>query len=172
MATALLLAGSALAAQKPGNDECLACHDDASLTRQVNGSSLSLYVNPARFKNSIHGTLFSCVDCHTDVKNSPHETTPAKISCANCHAGEQAAYQVSSHGKAREGGNLHAATCVDCHGGAHELLAASDPKSRTNHANIPATCGTCHSQKFVMESGGQSPQPFVAYQESVHVARR
>ncbi len=48
------------------------------------------------------------------------------------------------------------------------LLPASDPKSRVNHANIPATCGSCHGQKFVMGASGHSSQPFLSYQESVH----
>ena len=155
-------------APKPGNDECLACHGDPSFSTEVNGKPVSLYVNPDSFKNSIHGGMFSCVDCHTDVKSSPHENTPAKISCATCHADEQAAYDRSFHAKARKNGDTRAATCVDCHGSPHELLPASDPKSRVNHANIPATCGSCHGQKFIMEPSGQSVQPFLLYQESVH----
>ena len=42
------------------------------------------------------------------------------------------------------------------------------PKSRVNHANIPATCGTCHGQKYVMEASGHSAQPFSSYLQSVH----
>ena len=50
--------------------------------------------------------------------------------------------------------------CQDCHGGAHEVLAAGDPKSPVNHANIPYTCGRCHGQRFLMESNGASAQTF------------
>src|SRR5579859_7907633 len=170
--TLVLASGSAGAAAKqppkPTADECLACHSDASLTHDENGKPMSLHVDPQHFKDSIHGSMFTCVDCHTDVKNSAHETTPKKISCATCHADEQAAYERSFHGKAAQGGNANAATCVDCHGSPHELLPASDPKSRVHHANIPATCGACHSQKFVMEDGGQSAQMVASYQQSVH----
>jgi cytochrome b subunit of formate dehydrogenase len=112
--------------------------------------------------------MFTCVDCHTDVTSAPHETLPKKISCASCHADEQAAYDRSFHGKAVQAGNNKAATCVDCHGGPHELLPASDPKSRVHHTNIPATCGTCHSQKYVMDDGGQSAQMVASYNLSVH----
>ena len=153
---------------KPTNEECLACHNDATLTTEVNGQSIHLYVNAENFKNSIHGGMFACVDCHTDVKTSPHENTPAKISCASCHADEQAAYDRSFHAKAIRAGDGKAATCVDCHGSPHDLLPASDPKSRVNHANIPATCGACHGQKFVMEASGHSAQPFISYEQSVH----
>lgn len=155
-------------APKPTADECLACHSDASLTYDVNGKSVSLHVDPKTFKDSIHGGMFTCVDCHTDVKSSAHETPPLKISCATCHADEQAAYDRSFHGKAVQGGNSKAATCVDCHGSPHELLPASDPNSRVHHTNIPATCGACHSQQFVMQDGGQSAQMVASYGLSVH----
>ena len=153
---------------RPTADECLACHSDASLTHDVNGKSVSLHVDPQVFKDSIHGSMFTCVDCHTDVKSAGHETPPLKITCATCHADEQAAYDRSFHGKAIQGGNSKAATCVDCHGSPHELLPASDPKSRVHHTNIPATCGPCHSQKFVMQDGGQSAQMVASYEQSVH----
>lgn len=138
------------------------------MTADVNGKQVSLYVNPDGFKSSIHGGMFTCVDCHSDVQTSPHETTPAKIFCAQCHADQQAAYDRSYHARAIKAGDGQAATCVSCHGSPHELLPASDPKSRVNHANIPATCGTCHGQKFVMEASGHSAQPFLSYQQSVH----
>ena len=152
---------------KPANEECLACHGDSTLTKEDNGKQVSLYVNQEHFKNSIH-SMFNCVDCHTDVTQSPHETTPAKLSCAQCHAEAQAAYDRSFHAQAHKKGDGQAATCIDCHGSPHELLPASDPKSRVNHANIAATCGTCHGQKFVMEASGHSAQPFISYEESVH----
>lgn len=155
-------------APKPTNEDCLACHGDSTLTHDVNGKPVSLYVNADKFKDSMHGSMFQCVDCHTDLKSSPHENTPAKVSCATCHADQQAAYDRSFHAKAIKDGDAKAATCVDCHGSPHELLAASDPKSKVNHANIPATCGVCHGQKFVMEASGHSAQPYLSYQESVH----
>ena len=156
------------AAPKPTSEDCLACHGDSTMTTEVNGKQVSLSVNADGFKNSIHGTMFTCVDCHSDVKTSPHETTPAKVSCAQCHADQQAAYDRSYHAKAIKAGDVQAATCVNCHGSPHELLPASDPKSRVNHANIPATCGACHGQKFVMAASGHSAQVFVSYEESVH----
>lgn len=156
------------AAQKPANQECLACHGDSGLTKEVAGKPFSLYVSPAKFKDSIHGSMFSCVDCHADVKTAMHESTPAKVACSRCHAEEQAAYDRSLHGRAVQSGNSAAATCTDCHGSPHELLPASDPRSKVSHAKIPSTCGSCHGQKFVMEPSGLTAQPFLSYQESVH----
>ncbi len=163
-----LSAGAAKQAPKPTADDCLACHSDASLSHEENGKQVSLHVDPQAFKDSIHGSMFTCVDCHTDVKSAAHETTPKKITCTTCHADEQAAYDRSFHAKAVADGNSHAATCVDCHGSPHELLPASDPKSRVHHTNIPATCGSCHSHQVVMADGGQSAQMVASYQQSVH----
>ncbi len=164
----LFSASHAFAAKKPNNDACLACHSDPTLTKEVGGKQQSLHVDPDHFEKSIHGGMLSCVDCHKGVKAEPHETTPAKVTCAQCHADEQAAYDRSYHAKAIQSGEHKAPACEDCHGNVHEILPSSDPKSSVNHANVPATCGRCHSQKFVMEASGHSAQPYVSYQESVH----
>jgi cytochrome b subunit of formate dehydrogenase len=164
----LVWAFAARAEQKLKNEDCLACHSDATLTKDVNGKKASLYVDEGKLKHSIHATMFSCVDCHKDVKSLVHETPPQKIRCVQCHADAMAAYSLSTHAKASKSGKTPAANCEDCHGGVHEILAVDDAKSPVNHANIPATCGRCHGQKFLMESNGVSTQPFVSYQESVH----
>ena len=163
----LVCACTARAEHKPKDKDCLACHSDTTLTTEVNGKQVSLYVDEGKLKHSIHGAMFSCVDCHKDVKGLVHETAPQKITCAQCHADAQEAYSHSLHAKAKAGA-AQAANCQDCHGGAHEVLAADDAKSPINHANIPTTCGRCHGQKFLMESNGESAQPFTSYQESVH----
>ena len=153
--------------QKLKDSDCLACHSDSTLTKDVNGKPVSLFVDENKLRHSIHGSMFSCVDCHKDVESLVHETTPQKVTCAQCHADAQEAYSHSTHAIARKTGSP-AAGCQDCHGGAHEVMAAEDPKSPVNHENIPYTCGRCHGQKFLMESRGESAQPFISYQESVH----
>jgi cytochrome b subunit of formate dehydrogenase len=163
----VLCACAARAEQKPKDKDCLACHSDSILTTEVNGKQVSLYVDESKLKQSIHGGMFACVDCHKDVKGLVHETTPKKVTCAECHADAQQAYAHSLHSKAKPGA-AQAANCQDCHGGAHEVLAAADAKSPVNHDNIPVTCGRCHGQKFLMESNGVSGQPFISYQQSVH----
>ncbi|MGD0546562.1 MAG: cytochrome b/b6 domain-containing protein, partial [Terracidiphilus sp.] len=169
-AIALSLLASPVAARaqhKPKDSECLACHSDATLTMEVNAHQVSLTIDEGKLKHSIHGGMFSCVDCHTDVKGLVHETTPKKVTCAQCHADAQEAYAHSLHAKALQSG-MAAANCQDCHGGAHEILGVDDPQSPVHHANIPATCGRCHGQKFLVGSNGESAQSFASYQESVH----
>ena len=50
----------------------------------------------------------------------------------------------------------------------HEILPASDPKSKVAHVNIPATCGSCHGKQLVMAGSGVSSAPFTSYEQSVH----
>lgn len=77
-----------------------------------------------------------CKKCHTDSKLiERHPDMP--------HAEIFKAYDNSIHGKSVQKGISYSATCTDCHGH-HLILPHKDPKSTINHANIPATCGTCH----------------------------
>ena len=165
-------AASSSAAQaqpKPKDAACLACHADPTLTAEpdASGHRVSLFVDPVKMAGSIHSS-FACVDCHKDVRSSPHEKTPARITCAQCHAQAQSAYAHSLHATARKPDGSAPAVCTDCHGDAHAILPPGDPKSLVYRANIPATCGACHGQNFLMESTGNSSQPFVSYQQSVH----
>ena len=41
--------------------------------------------------------------------------------------------------------NGDAPTCQSCHGSAHQVVASSDAKSPVSKANLPGTCGQCHS---------------------------
>jgi cytochrome b subunit of formate dehydrogenase len=168
VAVLLVGAGAARAEHKLKDQDCLGCHSNNTLTKDVNGKQASLFVDGSKLKHSVHGSMFACVDCHKDVTSLVHEAPPKKIACAQCHADAQEAYSHSLHAKPASLKNTQAANCQDCHGGAHEILAADDAKSPVNHANIPSTCGRCHGQKFLMESNGESAQPFISYQESVH----
>ena len=158
---------SAKAEHKLNNEDCLTCHGDATLSETVDGRPHSLFVDAGKLKHSIHGSMFTCVDCHTDVKSLGHETPPRKITCDACHADAFTAYSHSTHAKLTST-KTPAAGCSDCHGSVHEVVTADDPRSPVVHANIPVTCGKCHGQKFLMESNGGSDQPFVSYQQSVH----
>jgi hypothetical protein len=112
----LVWASVANAAQKLKNADCLACHGDSTLTKDVNGKPVSLFVDEKKFGHSIHGSMFACVDCHTDVKSVVHETPPQKMTCAGCHANAQKAFAHSNHSKPGQTGNMPAANCEDCHG--------------------------------------------------------
>jgi hypothetical protein len=125
IAVLALCASTAHAAQKLKDADCLACHGDNTLTKDVNGKPVSLFVDEGKLKHSIHGSLLACVDCHADVKSLVHEAPPNKITCAQCHADAQAAYAHSSHAQAAKSGGTPAASCENCHSGPHEILGTA-----------------------------------------------
>ncbi|MFZ2492219.1 MAG: cytochrome b/b6 domain-containing protein [Thermoanaerobaculia bacterium] len=164
----VMLVAAAAGAQM-SNDDCLGCHSDATAVKDLgNGKTKSVHVDPAKYGASVHSS-FGCADCHADITDYPHPEQIQKVDCANCHPDAVTAWTSGRHAKAFTSGNRLAAGCLSCHGGnAHTILPQTDPKSPTNHANVPTTCGTCHSQKFVMEGSGLSSQPVFSYTESVH----
>lgn len=171
---AYFLSTTLLAAPKPAkpapqmsSQECLACHSEPTLTKDENGKQVSLHVDDAKFKVGIH-SMFSCTDCHAGISAFPHEPTPAKPVCATCHADQQKAYDHGIHATSAAAGNANVAKCQDCHGSVHEILPASDPRSKVAHSNIPQTCGSCHGKQLVMASSGVSSAPFDSYQQSIH----
>jgi formate dehydrogenase gamma subunit len=166
----VLLSAPAVAQKKkpaPPPD-CTGCHSEASLAKEVDGKVVSLHVDSKLLAESVHGFL-TCSDCHSGIKDFPHDPASVKVNCAGCHEEAQAKYDRSIHAQAKKNnhGSL-AATCTSCHGDLHTLKPSSDPASRTHHARVAETCGSCHGVKFVMEGTGLSQQPFLSYEQSVH----
>src|SRR5947209_10296867 len=135
------------------NSDCLGCHESS--------------VDAKKFGASVHGPL-ECTNCHADIKSVPHDPAPKPVDCSSCHTDAVAAWNNSLHAQAVRSGSARGAKCLDCHGPAHEILPSTDKASRTYHGKIPATCSTCHAQKFVMARAGLSAQPASSYVESVH----
>ena len=99
----LAWASTVNAAQKLKDADCLACHSDSTLTQDVNGKTVNLFVDENKLKHSIHGGMFACVDCHKDVKSLVHEARPAEVTCASA-TDAQLAYSHSTHAIARKTG--------------------------------------------------------------------
>ena len=64
------------------NADCLACHNDKSLTGAIKGKTNSVFVDEKKFSGSIHAKL-ACVDCHADIagKELPHEAGLNPVEC-------------------------------------------------------------------------------------------
>ena len=168
IATALFLAAVLPARAQTSNADCLACHENPELTKDVGGGrTVNVHADPKKFAASVHGA-FDCTNCHVDITGYPHDPAPKPVDCASCHPDSVAAWDNSIHAKAVKEGTARGAKCADCHGPAHEILPSSDPKSKTAHGAVPKTCSTCHGQKFVMEKAGLSAQSAISYQASVH----
>jgi len=88
-----------------------------------------------------------CTDCHSSHRIADPTTSPARLAsasnCGGCHNEYLTTFRDSFHGKANDLGFVQGATCADCHT-PHSNLAADDPRSSVNPANLAATCGRCH----------------------------
>lgn len=109
------------------------------------------------------GLLVAAVVC----VNARDGAAQVQSRCADCHfanpgsvsAGHLSEWDLSAHGRRNVG-------CETCHGGnprsfepfvAHQdILAPTNPASPVHRANVPRTCGTCHTG------------PLVAFQRSRH----
>ncbi|MBI3785673.1 MAG: cytochrome c3 family protein [Deltaproteobacteria bacterium] len=150
------------------NEGCLTCHavDDFK-----GPDGRALHVDNEKFGTSVHGSL-ECTSCHDDIKEIPH---PAKLkvlgldTCATCHDDAVGAYRKSIHGKARSDGASEAATCTDCHGSIHAVLAPSEESSPTNWKHLAATCARCHGDQELAEKFNiPVVRPVDAYLKSAH----
>lgn len=130
--------------------DCLSCHSDKASP-------------PTSVKDSVHGAL-GCTGCHSDIKAFPHPDHVAKVNCGSCHSGSAAALDHSVHA-ASNGGN--APGCMNCHGDAHSILPAKNPKSATYAANLPRTCGACHGDAKLAKKHGIT-EVYSMYMDSIH----
>lgn len=172
-----------------GTMECLICHNNPHFARREgNGRQRSLFVDPQRFFQSIHGSL-DCVDCHTNFSPNPHAGTllpqgqklpnqeflarsnhrnkAAVLACMNCHRREFEAYRESVHGEAILKGWNDAPMCGDCHGH-HYIPPVSSPESAVKDINVPATCAKCHTNALIMARHDVRTQTVETFEASFH----
>ena len=128
------------------------------------------------FAASIHGQAgAACVDCHADLAKAelPHAEKLARVDCSPCHAKEAEELREELHAEARRNAPSKAAvTCASCHG-THDILPSKDPKSRTNHFNVPATCLACHGNTgmvFPAAARLRRPARRASFGDSIHGA--
>jgi len=123
-----------------------------------------------QFRSSVHGQALAkgitqaplCTDCHGEHEILKHTNAASPVNeahirdtCGSCHGDVRLtrkfglpsdrliSFDSSFHGLAYKSGNQTVANCASCHG-VHNILASSDPKSKINAKNLPATCGQCH----------------------------
>jgi predicted CXXCH cytochrome family protein len=182
---ALFLASTARAEEKA--DSCVECH--AALPDELGAPVEGM----KRDVHAAHG--LSCADCHGGDPSDPDLSsmepekgfrgTPARAEipdfCARCHSdpaymrkfdpsfptNQRERFHTSVHGKRLAEGDEKVATCTSCHG-VHGIRSGRQADSPVYPANIPATCGGCHSNSVHM-AGYEIPTDQEAeYRRSVH----
>ena len=117
-----------------GTDDCLTCHEDKDLTMEKNGKKISIYINGADYKRSVHKVI-DCADCHLNYNpdEMPHNPKKSEIDCKTCHDNIKSSAE-----------NVHNnVKCYQCHS-KHSVKPVKEfSKEQTNN------CLGCHNNKNV-----------------------
>ena len=152
------------------NDDCLMCHSDKTLTGQINGKTVNVFVDQKILKSSVHKDV-DCISCHADLEGTdfPHKENVKKAQCLPCHEEDQQLYNEGIHGKSYINGDNLAPTCQTCHG-SHGIIKVSDPKSAVAPIKIPFLCGSCHKEGAPVQVQRKIPEDHILenYSESMH----
>jgi formate dehydrogenase gamma subunit len=137
---------------------CLTCHDDVAA--KLRAGAHTMLGDPQDSS--------TCITCHGTHEVVEPAARGAEF-CATCHTTEVNEYKASIHGRAQAHLNGDAPTCLSCHGPTHQVVAVADARSPVNKANLPDTCGRCHSNpalaaKYLFTVA----LPVEAYRQSVH----
>ena len=152
------------------NTDCLACHElvpPDKRDKDAESNPAIEILRVAQFAKSVHGKL-QCVDCHASVASVPHDDPLPAAQCASCHAAETRAYATSIHGMSHAMGASAAATCVSCHGNAHEIVPVKQIDSPVFKLNLPQTCARCHSNQKLAEEYRIPGANAANYLDSIH----
>ena len=133
-----------LTEKKPAvaNSECLDCHEAELKAPKKGEPPVWVGVKSEAYAHSAHAKL-SCVDCHTTITETPHDSKLPPVQCASCHA--KIAAQHAFHPR------LSLATvpagkdtaCAECHT-AHDTVAVKSAASTFKGAAQIEACGRCH----------------------------
>ena len=139
------------------SDDCSECHDIApgEIEREYNKS----------LKLSIHKGM-DCVDCHSAIRELPHEEELPEVNCGTCHESETETYKW--HGRLEIPVGEDIPKCQSCHG-KHDILPSSEKNSRTHPLHLPETCGRCHEDlDMIKKHEIYVIKPVEVYENSVH----
>ena len=156
---------------------CSGCH-------QKQQSTLGFLAKEGKtYLTSVHGLSFQkgtdtkaavCSDCHGahDINKATNRSSQlywANIpkTCGQCHKKQYAQYSQGIHGQALAAGSRDTPVCTDCHG-EHDNDAVKKASSKVSSANIPQTCGQCHSAQRINAKYSLSTNVYESYMQSYH----
>jgi hypothetical protein len=130
---------------------CLSCHSKP-LTRSIDGKTISLTIDEAWVKGSVHRN-HECTDCHTAYSKEKHPSPKdytsgrqlshaASETCERCHFEKAVKEKDSIHAVLLAEGDQRAPSCSDCHG-AHQVGPGALADTMDG---VP--CRKCHQEIF------------------------
>lgn|SRR5574341_66512 len=157
-----------------GDTGCLECHAGSSAWLELaGGGRVSVSVDEAAFRASVHGAALGCTDCHAERGGYPHRSggepptrrgivRAANAGCVACHDETAAQYAEGIHGRRFASGDDDAPACSDCHG-AHAIRPAAGMA-----LGSPETCGGCHADRMRMSRHGLSATVVETWGQDFH----
>ncbi|MBM4175001.1 MAG: hypothetical protein FJ213_02350 [Ignavibacteria bacterium] len=176
------------------SESCIVCHSNSDMMSKY-GSKLVTNQNEL-LSRSVHGkssiksneNIIQCIDCHSvhGILPKTHRRSsvnPINIpkTCSKCHGSavfmrlynpslpvdQNEKYLTSQHGILNKRGDSKVAECASCHG-SHDILSASDVRSKVHPVNLPHTCSKCHSDAKYMKGYKIPTNQFERFAKSVH----
>jgi cytochrome b subunit of formate dehydrogenase len=124
------------------NSECLECHEAEFKPRKKGLPPEWIGVKPEAYAHSAHGKL-ACVECHSDISETPHESKLALVQCAPCHEISLAKHVFHPRMSVSPMLADQDTACKDCHG-THETIPVKAPEFAFYDGKQTESCGRCH----------------------------
>lgn len=134
----------AAAEKKPAvaNTECLDCHEAELKALKPGEPKVWVGVRSETYAHSAHAKL-NCVDCHTTITETPHDSKLPAVQCVTCHEKSLAAHAFHPRLALSPMPAGRDTACGECHP-AHETVAKKSPDfAFAGPAQVDA-CGRCH----------------------------
>jgi len=144
-----------------GSESCMECHGEDDLIGEIENVETSMFIPLIDSNNSIHSD-FSCIDCHSDIEEFPHDEELQKVNCYECHEEIEEELSVSVHHVELGLG------CSNCHGDPHNILPTEDEESLTHHGNIVKQCSNCHGEDKQATTTGNPKENATTFMNTVH----
>jgi predicted CXXCH cytochrome family protein len=138
---------------------CLDCHAKPGLRKTLaNGESLSLYIAPEQFANSMHnGSAAGCGGCHSQIDEQTHgkaghesamaskrsHAVESMETCRDCHQKTMKKYEDSVHSALLHTGSAKAPLCADCH---NPHATKSQKQASPTGSPDDVLCQQCHKE--------------------------
>ncbi|MCF7761379.1 MAG: cytochrome c3 family protein, partial [Cephaloticoccus sp.] len=124
------------------NSECMDCHEAEFKARTKGAAKEWIGIRSEVYTHSVHGEL-DCVDCHTGITETPHDSKLPPVQCLECHDSlakthgfhPRLALNPLPAGKDTD--------CTICHG-THEITGVKKPEYSFTSARQTESCGQCH----------------------------
>ncbi len=148
----------AKAAPAVANSECLDCHEAEFKPRKKGMKPEWIGVKSEAFAHSAHGTL-NCVDCHSSITETPHDSKLPPVQCAACHEKDLPKHTFHPRITASPMPAGLDTSCTECHG-THEASPVKLKDFAFASGHQTEACGRCHEaarKDFVASAHGANP---------------